>query len=112
MAVTFLVPGIYKLIYAEQKLVANGMTGVEGLSLSTIHFIGITEILGATGIILPALLNVFPALTIVSAIGFALIMIPAAIISYKRQEYKKVILNLIIFLICVFIAYGRITYSN
>jgi uncharacterized membrane protein len=107
MAVTFFVPGIFKLIFSEQQLVAKGMAGVEGLPLAVIRFIGIMEILGAIGIILPMLLNILPELTVVSAIGFALIMIPAEIISCKRHEYKKVFINAIIFLICIFISYGR-----
>jgi hypothetical protein len=88
------------------------MTGVEGLPLPLIRFIGISEILGAIGIIVPMLLNILPVLTIVSAIGFALIMIPAAIINYKRHEYKKLPANVIIFLICIFIAYGRIALTS
>jgi len=88
------------------------MTGVEGLSKTLIRFIGITEILGAIGIIFPLLLNIFPVLTIISAIGFALIMIPAVIINLKRHEYNKVFINAIIFLICVFIAVGRIVLTN
>ena len=83
------------------------MSGVEGLSLPLIRFIGIAEILGAIGIILPLLLNILPGLTVVSAIGFALIMIPATVINYQRHEYKKIAANVIIFLICIFIAYGR-----
>ena len=86
MDLTFLLPGIYKLIYSEKKLVAKGMTGTDGLSLPLIHFIGISEVLGAIGIIVPMLLNILPELTIVSAIGFALIMIPATIISYKKAR--------------------------
>jgi len=112
MAVTFLLPGIYKLIYSEQKLVAKGMTGVAGLSLSLIHFVGILEILGAIGIILPMLLHRLSVLTIVSAIGFAFIMIAAVIISHNRREYKKIATNAIIFLICIFIAYVRIAFTN
>lgn len=106
MALTFLVPGIFKLIYSEKKLVASGMTGVEGLPISLIRFIGVSEILGAIGLILPKLLNIMPVLTMVSAICLSLIMIPAVVISYKRQEYKKVFINAIIFLICIFIACG------
>jgi hypothetical protein len=87
------------------------MTGVEGLALPLIRFIGISEVLGAIGILLPMLLNILPLLTIVSAIGFALIMIPAIIISYKDREYKKVAVNATIFLVCIFIAYGRIAFN-
>ena len=108
MALTFLIPGMFKLILSEQQLVAKGLTGVEGLPLPLIRFIGVSEIMGAIGIILPVLLNILPLLTVVSAIGLALIMIPAALISYKRHEYKKIFINAIIFCICIFIAYGRI----
>lgn len=107
MAAVFMFSGINKSIFSEQKLVAKGQTGVEGLPLPFIRFIGISEILGAIGIILPLWLNILPVLTAVSAIGFAIIMVPAARIHYKRQEYRNVAVNSLFFLICVFIAYFR-----
>ncbi len=108
IALTFLYSGINKSIFSEEKLVASGQTGVEGLPMPLIRFIGVVEILGAIGIILPLLLNILPVLTAISAIGFAVIMILAARIHYKRGEYKTVFINFIIFLMCLFIAYGRI----
>ena len=108
VAVVFLYSGIQKSIYSEQKLVAAGQTGVEGLPIALIRFIGISEILGTLGIILPLLLHVLPVLTSIAATCFAVIMIPAAIIHYRRHEFKNVLTNCILFLICVFIAYGRI----
>lgn len=108
MALIFMFSGINKSIFSEQKLIAKGQTGVVGLPLPLIRFIGISEILGAVGIIVPLLLNILPVLTIISAIGFAVIMIPAAIIHYKLQEPKNVTTNCVIFLLCLFIAFGRI----
>jgi uncharacterized membrane protein YphA (DoxX/SURF4 family) len=67
VAFAFLYSGICKSVFSEQKLVAMGQTGVEGLSLAFIRFIGITEILGAAGLILPLALGVFPALTVIAA---------------------------------------------
>ena len=107
VAVAFLYSGIQKSIYSEQKLVAAGQTGVEGLPTALIRFIGISEILGTIGIIFPLLLNILPVLTTISAICFAVIMIPAAIIHYKRREFKNVFTNCVLFFMCVFIAYGR-----
>ncbi|MBK8955370.1 MAG: DoxX family protein [Saprospiraceae bacterium] len=107
MALTFIIPGIAKLIYPVPKLVDKGMTGVEGLSPSLVIFIGISEILGAIGLILPEYLAILPVLTVVASICLGLIMIPAAIISFKRQEYKRIVINIIIFFICMFIAWGR-----
>jgi len=112
VAAAFLYSGIQKSIYSEQKLIASGQTGVEGLPIALTRFIGISEILGTIGIILPWLLHILPVLTPISAICFAVIMIPAARIHYKRHEPKNVFNNCILFFICMFIAYGRIYLSN
>ena len=53
VAFVFMYSGINKTIFSEQKLVASGQTGVEGLPLPLIRFIGISEMLGAAGIIIP-----------------------------------------------------------
>lgn len=109
VSVTFMYSGINKSIFSIRKLVyEKGQTGVENLSLPFVRFIGISEILGAVGLILPWWLNILPVLTPVSAILFAFIMVPAAIIHYKRKEPKNVFTNTILFCICIFIAYGRI----
>jgi hypothetical protein len=107
-AFAFLYSGINKSIYSEQKLVAIGQTGVEGLSLPFIRFIGISEILGAVGLILPWWLQIAPALTPFTAICFAIIMVLAARIHYRRKEYKNVLTNVFLLVISLFIAYGRL----
>jgi len=112
VAIVFLYSGTQKSIYSEQKLVASGQTGVEGLPIGVIRFIGISEILGTIAIILPLLLHILPVLTTIAAICLAAIMIPAAVIHYKRREFKNVLTNCILFLICVFIAYGRTYLTN
>lgn len=107
MAFVFMFSGINKAYFDEATLVRKGQTGVEGLSKGLIKFIGWSEILGALGLILPLSLNVFPILTPIAAIIMGAIMIPAAVIHNKRKEYKNVILNVVIFLICMGIAYFR-----
>ncbi len=106
-AVIFMFSGINKSIYSEQTLVSKGQTGVEGLPLILIRFIGITEILGAIGLILPMLFKICPSLTSISAIYLGLIMITAGIIHYKRNEYKNVVVNIAIFIVCLAISYFR-----
>jgi hypothetical protein len=49
--------GINKSIYSEKTLVAKRQTGVEHLPLALIRFIGISEIPGAIGLVLPMLLD-------------------------------------------------------
>jgi uncharacterized membrane protein YphA (DoxX/SURF4 family) len=80
---------------------------VDKLPYPLIRGIAVLEILGIIGIILPWALQILPILTPVSAIGFAIIMLLAAGIHYKRKEYKSVGINLTTFIICIFIAYIR-----
>lgn len=110
-ALIFMYSGINKSIFSEQKLVAKGQTGVEGLPLPLIRFIGISEIFGAVGLIVPWWTNILPVLTPIAAICFAVMMILAARIHYKRKEYKNVLTNGMIFLTCLFIAYGRLFFN-
>jgi uncharacterized membrane protein YphA (DoxX/SURF4 family) len=107
-AFAFLYSGINKSIYSAQKLVAIGQTGVEGLSLPLIRFIGIAEILGAVGVILPWWLQILPVLTPITALCFVIIMILAARIHYRRKEYKNVMTNIFLLLVSLMIAYGRL----
>ena len=108
LAIVFLYSGFCKSAYPRQKLVEMGQTGVADLPLPMIRFIGIAEILGAAGLILPMLLNIYPALTPVAGFFLALIMPFAAWIHYKRKEYKNVMLNGLIFLLCLLVAVGRL----
>ena len=111
IAAIFLYSGVQKSIKSEQQLVAMGQTGVEDLPMGLIRLIGMAEILGTIGIILPQLLQIFPVLTVISAICFAFVMIPAALIHYKRHEPKNVFTNCVVFLMCIFVIYGRVYLS-
>jgi len=114
IAATFLYSGINKSFFPKQLLIVKGQTGVTNLPLPFIRFIGISEILGAIGIILPYLLNIYPGLTAIASLCLALIMIPAAIIHYnlgkiknRQKENNNALFNMILLIICLFIAYYR-----
>lgn len=53
-----------------------------------VKVIGLLELLGVFGIIIPQLTSIMPVLTPMAAIGFALIMLVAFMIHLKRKEYK------------------------
>ena len=108
MAALFLYSGACKSILSQQKLVAYGQTAVEDISLGLTRFIGAIEIIGAFGLILPMTLNILPKLTVLSAIGFSIIMVLGARMHYKRHEPKSVVNNLVILLLCVLIAWYRL----
>ena len=113
-AIIFLYSGINKSFLSQQALVAKGQTGVTGLHAGIIRFIGITEVLGAFGLVFPWWLHVAPVLTPVSAIGFAVIMALAAITHFrlamrtgKKKELMNIGTNVILLVLVLMIAWGR-----
>src|SRR4051812_10055796 len=89
LAIVFTYSGWMKSTQPERKLVEIGQTGVEGLPMLFIRFIGISELAGATGLIVPWASHILPVLTPLSAICLGIIMVPAASIHYKRSEKKS-----------------------
>jgi uncharacterized membrane protein YphA (DoxX/SURF4 family) len=109
LAVGFLASGLMKSTQSEQWLITHNQTGVKGLPGPLIKFIGICEILGFFGLILPWWLNITPILTPIAAICFCIVMILAAPRHYRLREPKNVAINIFIFFLCAFIAYERLT---
>ena len=108
LALLFGYSGFCKSIYSETVLVEKkGQTGVAGLPVAFIRFIGIAEMLGAVGINLPWMLGIAAVLTPVTAVCFAVIMVFAARIHYRLHEPKNVITNIVTLVISTFIAYFR-----
>lgn len=107
LALAFVYSGICKSVFSKEKLMVVGQTGVADISPSLIHAIGIAEILGAAGLILPWWLGILPVLTPAAAICFAVIMVLAAPIHYRRKETRNMVNNILLLIICLFVAYGR-----
>ena len=76
-------------------------------SAGFVKALGAVEILGAVGLILPALLDVAPVLVPLAAIGLATIMTGAAIETFRRQEFRHMLLNLTYLALIAFVAFGR-----
>jgi len=108
VSITFLYSGICKSIYSIRTLVdVKGQTGVERLPLPIVRSIGGAEILGAFGLLLPWALQITPGLTSITAILLAMVMVPAGVIHYQRHEPKNIVTNVILFVCCGAIAWGR-----
>ena len=107
LATLFSVTGIIQITFPKEKLIKLGLKWVLRIPLSSVRFIGMLELFGALGLILPMLLNTYPLLTPFSAIGFLLIMIFASYHHYRYSENNAIILNIIIMILSTFIAIGR-----
>lgn len=72
-----------------------------------LKFIGLCELLGGLGLILPGLLRRNLYLTVLAAIGLTIIMIGAVVITATTMGPAASITPLIVGLLCAFVAYGR-----
>ena len=106
LAVAFLGAGAMKLSQPKEKLAAN-MAWVEDFSQPTVRLIGVLEVLGAIGVVLPALAGVLPWLTPLAAVGLVLLMIGAALTHLRRTEYGNIAVNAVLLVLAAFVVYGR-----
>jgi uncharacterized membrane protein YphA (DoxX/SURF4 family) len=72
-----------------------------------LHFIGVMEILGGFGLVLPSLLRIRPGLTPLAAACLVIIMIGATVITLSATGIGPAMIPLIVGILCVFVAYGR-----
>jgi uncharacterized membrane protein YphA (DoxX/SURF4 family) len=106
LALAFAAAGGIKLTQPKEKLVTR-MKWVEDFPVSTVKTIGTVEILGALGLILPALTGILPLLTPLAGIGLMLVMLGAAYTHIRRGEYPVITVNLFLLALAAFVAYGR-----
>lgn len=107
LALMFVMAGSLKATQPLDNL-AKRMAWVPAVPGALVRFIGISELLGAIGLILPALIHVLPWLTIAAAIGLAVIMFLAILVHGSRREYQNIIANVVLLALLVFVVYGRI----
>ncbi|MET9423989.1 DoxX family protein [Streptomyces sp. NPDC006540] len=70
--------------------------------------IGALEVLGAVGLILPAVLDIAPVLVPLAAVGLALITVGAVVTRLRRHETKLLVADLVHLALAVFVAWGRL----
>ena len=107
LAVAFLASGLMKLAQPRQKIIESGMGWAGDFSDGTVKAIGALEVLGALGLILPAVFDVATVLVPIAAVGLALVMAGAAVVHLRRKENQMVVVNVVLLLLAVFVAWGR-----
>ena len=107
LALMFLFAGGTKLVLPTEVLLSMGSPNQIILPGLLIKFIGLCEVLGGLGLILPGLLRKKPSLTPLAAAGLAIIMIGAVVITIAGDGVAAAIVPLIFLILCVFVAYGR-----
>jgi hypothetical protein len=102
LAIIFLFSGGMKLV-----LPLEAMTGPIPLPGPFLRFIGVAEVLGAIGLILPGVLRIRPGLTPLAAAGLVIIMIGATVLTLAGGAVALALIPLVVGALAAFVAYGR-----
>lgn len=92
------------------KILGRGLdrwTGFSGLPRSLVVFTGITEVLAATGLMLPTVTGILPRLTPLAAVGIAIISLMAAGFHVRANEHPNVLETSLLASIAAAVAIGR-----
>ena len=95
LAAVFLLAGARKATQPMAKL-AEDMSFVNDASEAQVRAIGVVEILGALGLILPAATGVAVVLPPLAAAGLAITMVGAAVVHARRKEFPNIAVNVVL----------------
>src|SRR3954447_18934676 len=107
LGVAFILAGVNHGFRVERIKTQAAMSWVAAVPRPLMTFIGVCEILGGLGLLLPALTGIGTWLIPVAAFGLALIMALAAVFHIRRGETQAVVSNLVLLALAAFVAYGR-----
>lgn len=105
LAALFLFAGGVKLV-----LPAEALASPVPLPVMFLRFIGVCEVLGAIGLILPGILHIRPGLTPLAASGLVIIMIGAIVVTLMGGMVLAALLPFAAAVLSGFVAYARWTY--
>jgi hypothetical protein len=107
LGVLFIWAGGFKLIVPASVIAAQTPPGQIVFPGLFLKFIGLCELLGGFGLILPGVFKTRQYLIPLAALGLVMIMIGAIVVVLLGGSFSTAVINLAIALLLVFIAYGR-----
>jgi hypothetical protein len=95
LALVYIYSGGIKAVRSKDRL--RPMMGwVDSVPLGVLRTIGVLEVLGALGLILPALSGIAVGLALAAAIGLVLIQVGALSLHVSRGEFTVIGLNIVL----------------
>ena len=108
LVLVYLLAGGIKVVRPRGQLVASGnFDWMKDSSDAGVKAVGLVEILGALGVILPRLTGIAPILTPIAAIGLVVVQICAFRVHLVRNERQPLPANVLLLLLAAFVAVGR-----
>jgi uncharacterized membrane protein len=106
LAAMYLMAGSTKLLQPIEEM-AMMMPWVADTPAGLVRFIGLSELLGGLGLLLPSILRIQPKLTVFAALGLTLVQVLASGFHLSRGETSALGMNFLLIAMAVFIAWGR-----
>ena len=106
LALAFLASGLMKIVVG--KKLEERMPWAKDFGAGTIRTIGLLEVLGAIGLVLPGALGIGTFLGWLAAFGLALVMVGAAVVHVRRGERREVVVNVIFIVLLLIVGIARI----
>lgn len=108
LAAMYLAAGGMKASQPRDKILKNpNMAWVEDFSPAALKAIGVVELLGAVGLILPQATGIADVLTPLAATGLAVVQVGAIVVHLRRGETTALPMNVVLLALAVFVAIGR-----
>ena len=109
LAVAFAVGGASQILLtkARYRALAASQHWVDDFGPGHIKAIGAIKLVGATGLVLPALVGVAPVLVPLAATGLMLFMAGAATTRFRRSEWGSMFGDVLFICAFAFVAWGR-----
>ena len=104
LAAVFLMTGVMKLALPMDMLMAQMQLPLPGLF---VRFLGLCELAGSLGLILPRVTHIRPSLTPLAASCLVVLMACAAAITLATGGGAEAVLPMLVGLLAGYVAYGR-----
>ena len=106
LAVGFVVGGVLRVVLAPAQLERFGWGWAKDIP-RLVKVVGVFEVAGGLGLVLPVLTGVLPILTPIAACALALVMALAVGFHVRRRDWRSMPVNIVFFALCVFVAVAR-----
>lgn len=105
LAAGYLFFGGTKVLQSKEKLAEGGMGWVENAPAWVVKIVGLLEIAGAIGLILPPLTGFAPVLAPIAAIGLVQVQVGAMILHATRGEWRALPMNAVLLVVAAVVAW-------
>lgn len=108
LAGMFVIAGATKAVRSKEQLVVEPrMAWTEDFSPGLIRTLGVLELVGAVGLVLPGLLDAATVLVPVAAVCLAVLMVGAVVVHLRRGEVGGALMPAALLVGSVLVAWGR-----